>query len=326
VTKLQTPDPKTERMTTILINCSKRKRIAPDAGLCAGTLDRGSLDAVSRGWDERIALSKPLIEAGRLYSGRQFHEALQAKHALNAEMLILSAGLGVLLPCDLVPSYGLTVVPGSSDNVLKMVDGDVSAADWWRALTARPDRFRTLNAAIKQIGHSEDLLLIALPSPYLAMVEHELEQFSRERLSRTRIFTGQSFRFRTARLNHHLMPYDARLDGPNSPAPGTTTDFASRALRDFATAVLPFAPDETPEKHAEVVLSRIDQWAFAVRPRRERQSDADLRDVIRASWGDAGGSASQMLRWLRAELGLACEQGRMRDLYAAVGQEMEAPS
>ena len=64
----------------------------------------------------------------------------------------------------------------------------------------------------------------------------------------------------------------------------------------------------------------------AVRPQRRRQSDADLLDIIRASWGDAGGSASQMLRWLRAELGLACEQGRMRNLHAAVRKDMEKTS
>ena len=55
----------------------------------------------------------------------------------------------------------------------------------------------------------------------------------------------------------------------------------------------------------------------------QRRSDADLLEIIRANWSDAGGSASQMLRWLRSELGLACEQGRMRELHAAVRKEME---
>ena len=304
-----------------MTNCSKRKRIIPDARLLAGSLAPGSLDEVTREWVRRVASSGAQIEAGQLYSGRQFRESVQASIALGATILIVSAGLGVLQPSDLVPSYSLTVAPGASDGILGKVTDQANAGDWWHAITRR---FRSLDATI--LDDPAGLILIALPSPYLSMIEHEIEQFSPERLSRTRIFTGQSFRFRAARLDHHLMPYDARLDGPNSPVPGTATDFASRALRDFATAVLPLAPDATPEKHAAAVLSRIEQWGFAVRPQRRRQSDADLLDIIRASWGDAGGSASQMLRWLRAELGLACEQGRMRNLHAAVRKDMEKTS
>lgn len=305
-------------MTIIVTNCSKRKRIIPDARMLAGSLTPGSLDEVTREWVRRVGSSGAQTEAGQLYSGRQFRESVQASSALGATLLIVSAGLGVLQPSDLVPSYSLTVAPGASDGILGKVMDQANAEDWWRAITRH---FRSLDATI--VDDSARLILIALPSPYLSMIEYEIEQFSPERLSRTRIFTGQSFRFRAARLNYHLMPYDARLDGPNSPTPGTAMDFASRALRDFATAVLPFAPDATPEKHAAAVSRRVEQWGFAVRPQRERQSDADLLNVIRASWGDAGGSASQMLRWLRAELGLACEQGRMRDLYAAVQREME---
>lgn len=305
-------------MTIIVTNCSKRKRITPDARLLAGSLEPGSLDEVTREWVRRVGSSGAQIAADQLYSGRQFRESTKASSALGAMLLIVSAGLGVLQPSDLVPSYSLTVAPGASDGILGKVIDQANAEDWWQAITRY---FRSLDAAI--VDDQARLILIALPSPYLSMIEHEIEQFSPERLSRTRIFTGQSFRFRAAQLNNHLMPYDARLDGPNSPAPGTATDFASRALRDFATAVLPFAPDATPEKHAAAVLGRIEQWSFGVRPQRERQSDADLLRIIRANWAFAGGSTSQMLRWLRAELGLACEQGRMRDLYAVVQKEME---
>jgi hypothetical protein len=156
------------------------------------------------------------------------------------------------------------------------------------------------------------------------MIEPEIEQLPPERLSRTRVFTGPSFRFRDGRLNRLLMPYDARLDGPDSPAPGTATDFSSRALCDFSKFVLPGAPEATPEEHSAAVVHRLEQWSAAIRPERRRQSDADLLAIIRANWRYAGGSASQMLRWLRSELGIACEQGRMRNLHSTVRKEMEA--
>ena len=103
------------------------------------------------------------------------------------------------------------------------------AGTYWAARLSR-----SLNAAVAQTNDAGEPILIALPSPYLTMIEPEIEQLPPRALSRTRIFTGQSFRFRDDSLKSHLMPYDARLDGPDSPVPGTATDFASRALRDFA--------------------------------------------------------------------------------------------
>lgn len=310
-------------MTTIVVNCSKRKRVASIANLAAQSLARGSLDEVIRRWNERVTVSERCIEAGRLYLGRQFHEALQAKITLNAEMLIVSAGLGVLRLTDRVPSYSLTVAPGSSDSILERVEDEVTAADWWTALTQKPHQFRSLDAMLADSSDADGLILIALPSPYLRMLEHELEQFPPQRRAQTRIFTGPSYRFRDARLDRLLMPYDARLDGPNSSSPGTAADFASRALRDFTTFVLPLQQGETCEVHAAAVLSRLSNWKAATRPERSRRSDEELMDIIRANWSTAGGSASRMLRRIRSELGLACEQGRMRELHAAVQKDME---
>lgn len=310
-------------MATIVVNCSKRKRMAPTLNLSAQNLRRGSLAQVGRQWDERVASSDRPIKAGCLYGGRQFREASLVNGALGSSLLIVSAGLGVLRADDLVPSYSLTIVAGAEDNILERVESDVTATDWWRTVTEGVGRFLSLRRALGQLGDVLGPILIALPSPYLTMVEHEIEQFSPERLSRTRVFTGPSFRFQDARLNRHLMPYDARLDGSDSPSPGTATDFASRALRDFATFVLPAVPEATPEQHAAAVSRRLEPWAAAARPERKRLSDADLLKVVRANWDNAGGSASRMLRRLRCELGVACEQSRIQALHAVVRKEME---
>jgi hypothetical protein len=308
-------------MATIVVNCSKRKRVAPS--LSARELGRGTLEELSRQWNERVASATKLTKADDLYGGRQFREASRARELLAGQLLIVSAGLGVLRPSDQIPSYGLTVAAGQADNILLRVDGNGTPTEWWQALTGAGGRFHSLRTMMRQADTAGEPLLIALPSPYLTMIEPEIEELAPERLSRTRVFTGQSFRFRDDRLNRYLMPYDARLDGPDSPSPGTATDFSSRALRDFAAFILPGAPDATPEEHAAAVLRRLGKWSSAARPERKRQSDADLLEIIRTHWSQAGGSASQMLRWVRGELGIACEQGRMRHLYAAVHNEME---
>jgi hypothetical protein len=120
------------------------------------------------------------------------------------------------------------------------------------------------------------------------------------------------------------MPYDARLDGSESPSPGTAADFASRALRDFVTFILPNLRDASCGEHAAAVSRRLKTWTATVRPERKRQSDAELLGIIRSNWNVGGASVSRMLRWVRSDLGLACEQGRMRELYRSVQREMEA--
>ena len=313
-------------MATIVTNCSKRKRLAPDATLLARTLIAGSLDAVVRQWQGRIEAAQPQVEAGRLYCGRQFHEARQASRRLDAELLIVSAGLGVVRPDDLVPSYSITVATGVSDSVLSKVQDVATAAEWWRETTKPGSDSKSLQTALEPSEDTDGLILIALPAPYLSMIEDEVAKFPAERLARTRLFTQQSFRFRNAGLSSLRMPYDARLDGPESPSPGTATDFSSRALRDFVEYVLPDRPEGNCEDHAAAVAGRLSGWPPAPRPDRKRLPDSELREIIRANWSHSGSSASGMLRRVRRELGLACEQGRMRELHASVRAEMEEVS
>lgn len=310
-------------MVTIVTNCSKRKRLAPDTSLLARSLGPGSLDAVSNEWASRIRASQPRLEAGKLYAGRQYSEALRVSLRLDARLLIVSAGLGMVRSSEFVPSYSLTVAPGMSDSILAKVQCKITSADWWRALTQGGFRSRSLAATLEQIEDDSGLILIALPSSYLAMLKDELAQFSSDVVARMRIFTSPSFQFRDAGLDRLRMPYDHRLEGPESPSQGTAIDFTSRALRDFAEFVLPNMPKEGCHEHAAAVVRRLAGWTAAARPERTRQSDHQLKCIIRANWSRAGGSASQMLRWIRGELGMACEQGRMKDLYTAIQREME---
>ena len=50
-------------MATIVVNCSKRKRMTPNLRLSARDLARGTLEEVSRQWNERVASSTQLTKA-----------------------------------------------------------------------------------------------------------------------------------------------------------------------------------------------------------------------------------------------------------------------
>lgn len=312
-------------MAVIVTSCSKRKRFRPASGLCASELMKGELGAVSSEWMRRVRAAKPEVEASRLYCGRQFSESLAVGAHLRAKILVVSAGLGVVTVDDRVAPYSLTIASGAPDNILSRVDGEAGPGDWWQALVGLSQHQAGLAAALSQT-FDNDIVLLAMPSSYLAMVEHEFCDLPEGMLARMRIFTAPSFRFREQRLNSLVMPYDARLDGPSSPMPGTATDFSARAMRHFSTCIFLDKPDGSAREHAAAVSHRLAKWVTVERPIRTRQSDDALKDVMRAHWGIAGGSAAQMLRWIRRDLGLACEQGRMRHLYSLVREEMEQAS
>jgi hypothetical protein len=310
-------------MAIIVTNCSKRKRTAPLPALSAGCLPKGDLEFVAREWVNRVRSVKPLAEAEQLYCGRQFFLSAKTAKILQAELLVVSAGLGTVRAKSMVPAYSLTVSPGAGDSILRIVEPGTTARCWWQSLSRAAEDFLGLRDAVSLTGSAEDLILIAMPAPYLAMVEQELEHFRPEERSRTRIFTSASFQFEEESLNDLIMPYDNRVDGPSSPCPGTATDFSARALSHFVSNVLPQQRCGSHRQHAELVTQHLSGWPDFIRPERTRMSDEKLLHLIRANWVLAGGSPSEMLRFVRHKLGLACEQKRMRELHAAVRAELE---
>src|SRR3546814_17413643 len=106
------------------------------------------------------------------------------------------------------------------------------------------------------------------------------------------------------------MPYDDRLDGCDSPLPGTRSDFASRAAHHFVEAVVLDTPKASAEAHAKRVLTLLTNWRAPSLTSRPRRSDAELLPIISDHWEATGGREEEGLRVLRAEGGVACARGR----------------
>ena len=103
----------------------------------------------------------------------------------------------------------------------------------------------------------DGLILLALPSLYLSMVEEELLELPQEVLARLRFF-GLGIRARIdPRLEPLVMPYDGRLEDAASRFRGTRSDFAPRALRHFAEVVLPKHPNGSADQHRSAVITAL---------------------------------------------------------------------
>jgi len=284
----------------IITTCTGRKRIRPSAEAHFQQVPRCDAEAAARYWLNRLAGLMCTVRADKLYSGRGFAEARRAAELLGAPLKIISAGLGLVDAAAEVPAYEATIAPGSLDTISSHLK--VTPERWWAALRC-----------YQQFEWPTDaqLLLIAASGPYLKMIEQDLLELQVDRL---RLFTRADIGSLAAPLRSAVMPYDDRLDAGDG-RPGTVADFAQRAMAHFAEHVLLRAPAGGLEDHARMVLSHLGPLTAPAKRVGRRATDDEIRAAIAAHFEAVGGQSSQMLRKLRDELGLACEQSRFRDLF-----------
>lgn len=301
-------------MPLLIAACSNRKR--PTADVRARDLAPGTIEAVGSAWLAGLA-DLPRHRAGALYIGRTAREAERTAEALKADLLFASAGLGWVRSSESIPSYGMTVIAGD-DNVLTRIEGNPSAATWWRWLNDHSPFATSFAAAM---ATTTGPVLVALPRPYLAMVEADLLTLPDDRCGRLRIIQRDSAIL--ASLREWTLIYDDRLEADTAHA-GTRSDFAARAARHFVERVLPGNERADARTHAQAVETALSVWEAAPRRLGERRSDSDLRGIVERHWDEAKGRTTRLLRILRDDLGIACEQGRFARLVAAMRAEREA--
>jgi hypothetical protein len=290
--------------------------------LRARTLPRGDLVATSEEWASRLEDAKYQFVASHLYCGRAVTETLRAGEAVGAEVAFLSAGLGIVEQYQRVPSYSLAASPGYPDSVGDRITGTYDAASWWGALAKAQGIGRPLARFIERRGSS--LTLVAMPTSYLRMVAQDLADLPAKTLRTVRIIGPRRRDEIDIRLQDNWLPYDARLDSPKTGMNGTASDFPHRALRHFVLNVLPKYTSGSAQCHTDAVESALSKFKAYVRPRGQNTSDEDVISAIVTVWKKHSGRRSSILRELRSELNIACEQSRFRKLADKVETKLNA--
>lgn len=300
--------------TIALVNCTATKTRVPEAGLQAASLPKVSLSSLADEWYRRGRRAGERVPAGQLYSGRTFTTTLQSTAEYGVEVQVVSAGFGVVDPKRSIPSYSLTVTADSADCILTRVSGSkaITASDWWNALTAHKG-VTNIASLIEQ--ESTALIVLALTSVYLTMITKELVALPEKALSRVRIVGPKRLDRLPEVLRPLVMPYDNRLNGPDSKSRGTEFDFAHRALLSFIRLIHEDTSIQSAAAHARRVRLSLKHARAPVKATRERITDEALRERIRLlKWKIS--SASEGLRTLRERYKIACEQSRFARLWA----------
>jgi hypothetical protein len=266
-------------------------------------------------WCDRLALAKPRFPASQLYGGRAFREATAAAQAMDAGLYVVSAGLGLIGAATEIPSYACTVLLDAEDSIAKRVTGSFVRSVWWEELS----RFSPFSERLRHIiSQSDGLVCAALSDAYLDMIGTDLIALAAIDRHRLRIFSRTPVERIAPELRCFVMPYDDRLDGPDSTMRGTRSDFASRALRHFVEHVHIASGTNDPATDSLQVTAKLRSWRYPLRVQRERCDDDAMRRLINEHWRIANGSTARLLRLFRDELNIACEQGRLAGLVREI--------
>lgn len=305
-------------MTLVVTTCSNRKRRPVADDLRVSTLSQGPVPAVADDWARRLAAAADTFPARDVYGGRSFQEAVLAADLLDAPLMVVSAGLGLISADARVPPYSCTVLIDRPDSIASRVIGEYSAARWWHAIGAVSPYAQSFRQVAEE---TNGLICAALSETYIEMVSNDLAALSAAAMDRLRLFTRAPLERVAPALQPFVMPYDDRLDGSDSPVRGTRGDFAGRALHHFAEYVVVDNDDRSAREHAGAVRAALANWGMAARFNRRRVDDDAVLDLVRDHWDEERGSTVRLLRRLRDDLGIACEQGRFAGLARRVREE-----
>ena len=297
----------------IVTNCTQRKSGQVRVDLARLPPVRGA-ERLAEAWQRLVGRAAPLGPVQTLYQGRTIADTAASAAHLDSSWYVVSAGLGLVRSDQPVPAYECTVAAGS-ELIRRLERSGATTADWWSAITAaQPHPLSRL------IARSPTLL--ALPSTYLRMVHEDLAHVSVTKARQLRIFTSTvGARLVPEHLADCVMPYDDRLESVPSYA-GTRSDFAQRALRHFVEA-LEAAPLPLEKARAKVSAALV-RRPRPLRSPGSRMSDDDIRRTLTDQWARHAGSSTRLLRYLRDEARIACEQKRFSRIWQALSAELRA--
>jgi hypothetical protein len=296
---------------TVVTTCTDRKRIGMAEGPRAATLPAGSQEDLGKAWLDAVAACTEKRRARDLYCGRSFREAEEAAAAADGKLLVISAGMGLLDADAEIPHYDLTLTRGSADEIASRCKGTFDPGAWWTQV----NRGATHPIARRMRESPNDIFVVCLSKSYARLVEQDLLSLGPAERERLRLVGPALDKHVAVGLAPCVLPYDARLDGKGSRHAGTLSDFASRAARHFVTEVFARLPDAGTHDHAREVEAALSAWTAPARTSRTSMADGDIVDAIVSSLPDVGRNSGRMLRHLRDELAIACEQKRFSSLY-----------
>jgi hypothetical protein len=300
--------------------CTNRKKFPVPEELDASVLRAGPQSVVANAWRKRVKSALAVGRATDVYCGRSFQEAAQAARTGGADFRIISGGLGLIRADDAIPSYSLSLVRQSSEFIgARVLDEPFDASRWWGEIQQAP---ATTPLAKMLRANPDSIIVIGISNSYLPLVGKDLASLDEDDLDRVRLIGMGIEDACPLQLRRCILPYDDRLDGPDSTIPGTRGDFSSRAMRHFIEHVLAEHQSRSIDVHKTAVKRSLSRWRRPKSISRPSKTDDEIIRLIKKNWKRIEGKSSMGLRYLRDIEKIACEQGRFRILFHRAAKQV----
>jgi hypothetical protein len=301
----------------VITNCTNRKRVVGNVVTLSKIQLNSPLEIVARRWTKALSKAAYTQEAQNLYVGRSISEAKNVAASLGGMLYVVSAGLGLVRASEAISTYDLTVSEGNASLAPLLKRLGKSPADWWDALINARGPERSVRALVE--NHRKSPIFFALPASYLALIGRDLAGLTAQQASRIRIITSElGVSSVPLHLRPLVLPYDERLEG--SAYAGTRTDFPQRALRHFVEELKGHLLPLNEARAA--VLEAMESMHKPVLPMRSKKSDNEILVLLRENWERFDGASGRLLRFLRDDALVACEQSRFRGLWLEVQEAL----
>ena len=297
----------------VVTNCSSVKRRKDP--VVSPSLSSRNIEELAKSWVGKLSKAKTLEKVIDTYGGRTFKEAISASQLVDAELSVISAGLGLVKANEKIPNYNLTISTGDGSISTWLRDRGLQSKDWWMTLNQHLNKVNSLRNLLSDAPG----VIFALPSSYLKLIQFDLDSLCLADLERIYIITSEAGQLGLSeQLQQRCLPYDERLDGAIN-FQGTRNDFAQRALKHFVEEV-DFKKIPLPESKSKV-LSFLSKHKKPVLPTRVKASDKEIQKLIKINWKTYDGKRDPLHRFLRDVALVSCEQKRFSTLWNQVREQ-----
>lgn len=306
----------------VLATCTNRKKVIPQKSLLARNLPRGTQENLLQRWTQHVRAEIEVTRAIDLYCGRGFSEIKKVISSSNALVWVISFGMGLISIENKVPSYQITLTNSSEDSITDKIIPSMyfNPSEWWSAINQ--ELHGKKHPISDLISNTKDTLFVLSTShSYLSLVMSDIFRLVSEDLEKVRIVGPPNPSLIPHQFRHLWMPYDARFDGPRCPNPGTRSDYPQRIARHFVEHVLSLSPHSCAEEHAQIVEAILKDMPVARIIERKSLPDHEIVKIIDKNWDLANGSSARMLRILRDQEHVACEQSRFAAIFRNIKAE-----
>ena len=297
-------------MLNIVVNCTNRKAVMPEHGLCLMNYKAVGFDQVHKSWTENRTSNNNQLPAFDMYQGEYWSVVRSLGEISNLRIFVFSAGLGIFDIKTEIPSYAATFTKGNPDSVSE-IDSSISAFDAnykWFIMNSK--EYRDNNGHLnytKIFGNAPTIF--CLSSSYLQVLSNDLGRFDESTRKRIMI-VGSKFKGMEG-YEYIDTPGKLRLT-----LGGTLSTVSVRTLSYMLSLV---DTDSEPDS----LFKSLNDLASAIKSKSEElpkfnritMQDSEVLNFISTELSiDSTCSASTLLRKLR-DSGFACEQSRFKKLF-----------